>query len=129
MTIVADIYPYVVGVDTHTRSHTFAILSRGRLVDTQTFPTNQAGLARAVDWIGRLTAGEVSDTVVSAEGTSSYGARCVVVLVGLAEQFAEKPHDDPFVTSGDLSGSAQVVKGALDDAERRGAANKPWTNS
>lgn len=74
MTIVADIYPYVVGVDTHARSHTFAILSRGRLVDTQTFPTNQAGLARAVDWIGRLTAGEVSDTVVSAEGTSSYGA-------------------------------------------------------
>jgi transposase len=91
MTIVADIYPHVVGVDTHARSHTFAILSRGRLVDTQTFPTNQAGLARAVDWIGRRTAGEISGTVVSAEGTSSYGAQLAGMLAEHGYRVVEAP--------------------------------------
>lgn len=79
------------GVDTHARSHTFAILSRGRLVDTQTFPTNQAGLARAVDWIGRRTAGEVSGTVVSAEGTSSYGAQLAGLLAEHGYRVVEAP--------------------------------------
>ena len=50
MTIVADLYPHVVGIDTHARTHTYAVLHHGRLLDTATFPTHQAGLARAVDW-------------------------------------------------------------------------------
>lgn len=73
----------------------WASTRRGRLVDTQTFPTNQAGLARAVDWIGRLTAGEVSDTVVSAEGTSSYGAQLAGMLAEHGYRVVEAPTPPP----------------------------------
>ncbi|WP_240759453.1 IS110 family transposase [Phytoactinopolyspora endophytica] len=73
---VGDVYGFVVGVDTHAASHSYAIVvaRTGALVDEQTFPTKPAGLARACDWIARRTDGEVSGVLVSAEGTGSYGA-------------------------------------------------------
>jgi hypothetical protein len=47
VTIVADEYDHVIGVDTHARTHTYAILhaGTGRIVDTATFPTTSAGIA------------------------------------------------------------------------------------
>jgi hypothetical protein len=56
-TTVADLYRYVVGVDTHAATHSFAIVaaSNGALVDQATFPSTAAGLRRARDWIGRRT--------------------------------------------------------------------------
>src|SRR5699024_11419481 len=73
---VAQCYQYVVGIDTHAATHTLAVLgANGALIDQGTFPASPAGLARAIDWIGRRTAGEVDSVLVSAEGTGSYGAR------------------------------------------------------
>jgi len=73
-TIVAHHYPYVIGVDTHAATHTFAVLtSGGEHLDTQTFPTTPAGISRALAWAGRRTDGDV-DILWVIEGIGSYGA-------------------------------------------------------
>lgn len=83
MTIVSDTYRFVVGVDTHAATHQFAVITAttGAVVDEAEFPTTTAGMARAAAWIGRRTGGEVEATLVSAEGTGSYGARLAVSLL------------------------------------------------
>lgn len=79
MTIVAEQYQHVIGVDTHARTHTYAVLDAGtgRSAESATFPTHAAGLARAVTWIRRRTTGNV---LVAIEGTGSYGANLVRML-------------------------------------------------
>ena len=49
MSIVADHYTFVVGVDTHARSHTFTVMEArtGAPLGTQGFPATPAGLRRA----------------------------------------------------------------------------------
>ena len=76
MSIVADHYRFVVGVDTHAATHTYALVESpsGRQLGEETFPTTHAGLSRAGAWIGRHTGGDLEGTLVSAEGTGSYGA-------------------------------------------------------
>ncbi|ALU38896.1 transposase [Kocuria flava] len=74
MSIVAEQYTHIVGVDTHARTHTYAVMSSitGQITDTATFPTSPPGVARALTWMGRRsTAGR---TLVAVEGASSYGA-------------------------------------------------------
>ncbi len=75
MTIVANTFAYVIGADTHARTHTLAVIEArtGARIDTQVFPTTPAGLSRAVAWIGRRTSG-LADVLVAVEGVGSYGA-------------------------------------------------------
>lgn len=75
MTIVANEYAYVIGVDTHARTDTFVIVdtSTGAKHDVSTFPTSPAGVRRAVAWVGRRTSGQAQVLVVI-EGIGSYGA-------------------------------------------------------
>jgi len=49
MSIVADHYRTIVGVDTHAATHTYAVIEApsGKLLDQKTFPTTPAGLSRA----------------------------------------------------------------------------------
>lgn len=72
MTIVADRYPLVMGVDTHARTHTFALVeaATGGVVDTATFPVTAAGMDRALAWAHRRAPGYAA----AVEGTASYGA-------------------------------------------------------
>jgi hypothetical protein len=58
--ITADRYRWIVGIDTHAATHSYAILdtTTGRITDQQTLPTHPAGLARALDWIGRRTSAQ-----------------------------------------------------------------------
>lgn len=74
MNTVREEYTTIVGVDTHARTHTYALLeaASGRVVDTATFPTSPPGLARAIAWIDRRRA--PGRTLVAIEGTISYGA-------------------------------------------------------
>lgn len=76
MTIVANTHPYVIGVDTHAATHTYAVLAgaTGAVVDVATFPTTTAGMDRALAWVGRRTGGEM-DTLMVIEGIGSYGAQ------------------------------------------------------
>jgi len=74
---VVDFYRYVVGVDTHAATHSYAIVaaSTRALIDQATFPSTAAGLRRARDWIGRRTDdGALDGVLVAVEGTGSYGA-------------------------------------------------------
>lgn len=92
MTIVADNFRYVVGVDTHAATHTFTILdAMGRVVDQQTFPTSTAGLSRAVAWIGRRTGGDLEGTLVSVEGSGTYGALLAARAAAAGYRVVEAP--------------------------------------
>ncbi|WP_024476453.1 hypothetical protein [Arthrobacter sp. CAL618] len=50
MTIIAEDFEFVVGVDTHARTHTFTTIhcATGALIDTAAFPTTDAGMNRAL---------------------------------------------------------------------------------
>jgi transposase len=80
VTVVAEMFDHVVGVDTHARTHTFCIVHcrTGAVVDTAIYPTTASGLSRAIAWIKRRCSGRVMAAV---EGTSSYGASIAVALV------------------------------------------------
>lgn len=82
MTIVANTYAHVVGVDTHAKTHTYAVVvaATGQVTDTATFPTSPPGIARATAWMNRR-AGE-GRLLVSVEGASSYGAGLTRALHG-----------------------------------------------
>lgn len=90
---VGDAYDYVVGVDTHAATHSYAIIAAptGALVEEQTFPTTPAGVARAREWIARRTDGDVSGVLISAEGTGSYGAILGAELAAVGYRIVEAP--------------------------------------
>ncbi|MFJ9752977.1 IS110 family RNA-guided transposase [Streptomyces chartreusis] len=74
-TIVAHTHSFVIGVDTHARTHTYAVLAaNGEHLDTETFPNTHAGRARAISWVGRRTGGDLGALWVI-EGIGSYGAQ------------------------------------------------------
>lgn len=93
MSIVADHYRYVVGVDTHAATHTYALVESpsGKELGTGTFPTTTAGLARAAGWIGRRVGGDVDGVLISAEGTGSYGAVMAELLSESGYRVVEAP--------------------------------------
>lgn len=75
MSIVAHTCPYVVGVDTHARTHTYAIITpAGVVVETNEFPTTVPGMKRALAWVGRRTGGDLG-TLLAIEGIGTYGAK------------------------------------------------------
>lgn len=74
MTIVSEKYCYVVGVDTHAQTHTYAVLtSSGVQLGTRQFPADQAGFGKATAWVNKQT-GSSSSVLWVVEGVGSYGA-------------------------------------------------------
>lgn len=106
MSIVADHYRFVVGVDTHAATHTYALLESpsGRELGTETFPTTVAGLNRAIAWVGRRTGGDVDGVLVSAEGTGSYGA----VMADLMSQSGYRVVEAPAPSAKRLRGRGKT---------------------
>lgn len=89
MTIVAERYDYVVGVDTHAAQHMFVIVQTRTgavLTEPEKFATNEAGLGRAISWIGRKSTGRV---LVAIEGSGCYGKRLSVALAQAGIDVAE----------------------------------------
>lgn len=72
--IVSEQYQFVIGVDTHASTHTFAVLAAatGAVLHTQTLSTSSPGLGRALGWIARRIDG--ASALIVVEGTGSYGA-------------------------------------------------------
>ncbi|MGA8257852.1 MAG: IS110 family transposase [Nocardioides sp.] len=97
MPIVANTFRYLVGVDTHAASHTFAVIEcpTGALVAQATFPTTPAGLARAVAWIQRRTlpgtGGDLDPVLIAVEGTGSYGSVLCQHLADTGFRVVEAP--------------------------------------
>lgn len=73
MTIGAEKYEYVIGIDTHARIHTYAIINTrtGARQGCQSFPVTIPGMNRAIAWIRRNTQDEI---LAAVEGTRSYGS-------------------------------------------------------
>jgi hypothetical protein len=72
-TTVAHTHSFVIGVDTHARTHTYAVLtSTGEYLGTEAFPNTHAGRARAIAWAARRTGGDLGALWVI-EGIGSYG--------------------------------------------------------
>ena len=59
MTIVAELFDTVIGVDTHAATHTFVIVDAhtGAERHRARFATTATGVARAIAWIDPHTAG------------------------------------------------------------------------
>lgn len=74
-TMVAHTHPFVIGVDTHTKTHTYAVLAaNGEHLGTEAFPNTHAGRTRAIAWAARRTGGDLAALWVI-EGIGSYGAQ------------------------------------------------------
>lgn len=97
MSIVAETYRYVIGVDTHAREHAYAVVEArtGAEVDHRAFPTTNAGLLRAIDWIARRTGeetgGDLDAVLISMEGTRSYGAQAATLLAQAGYRVVDAP--------------------------------------
>ncbi|MGH9305637.1 MAG: IS110 family transposase [Acidimicrobiales bacterium] len=109
--IVSEKYAFVIGVDTHAATHTFALIAggTGTVLDRSVFPTTPSGLLRAVSWLDRRV--EDAPTLVVVEGTGSFGAILTARLQAVGREVVEAAK----MPSGDRRG-----KGKSDelDAER-----------
>lgn len=92
MTIVAQTHPFVIGVDSHARTHTYAVIdaSTGQLLACEQFPTSPGGLTRAISWVARRTGGD-ADALWAIEGIGTYGARLAAAVADAGYQIAEAP--------------------------------------
>jgi transposase len=119
MAIVAHAHPFTIGVDTHARSHALAVLdtSTGARIDAAQFPSSKAGMARAIDWAGRRTGGDL-DSLWVIEGIGTYGA-------GLARAATQAGY--PVVEAARMNARAHRGVGKSDplDAQRIAAAVLP----
>ncbi|GGI02137.1 IS110 family transposase [Arthrobacter liuii] len=89
MAIIAEEFEFVVGVDTHARTHTFTAVhcATGAVVDTAVFPATSAGMDRAITWIRGRTGEE--KVFAAVEGTSSYGAQLTQALLAVGIDVGE----------------------------------------
>ncbi|WP_312856885.1 IS110 family transposase [Arthrobacter mobilis] len=69
---MAGEYGYVIGVDAHTRTQTYAVVdtATGASTATGTFPASDTGVGQAITWMRRHT---VEKVLAAVEGTPSYG--------------------------------------------------------
>jgi len=121
MTIVADAYRYVVGVDTHAAAHHYAVIdsATGGVVDSAEFSTSAKALGRAADWIARRTlpgtGGDLAGVLISMEGTRSYGAQLTALLLGIGYRVVDAPSPKRDRGSGknDVIDAVVAARGAL----------------
>lgn len=92
MTIVAHSRSYVIGVDCHARTHTYAIIDprTGELLGCEQFPTTPPGLDRAINWAARRTGGDAT-TLWAIEGVATYGAQLARAVTNAGFDVVEAP--------------------------------------
>lgn len=119
MNIVAHAHRFVIGVDTHARTHAFSILAAatGAVVDEGQYPASEAGMARAIAWVGRRTGGDLAILWVI-ECAGSYGARLASAVTRTGYQVVEAARMD-------ARGNRGVGKSDPLDARRIAAAVLP----
>lgn len=91
--IVAEHLAFVVGIDTHAKTHTLAIINTpsGGEISNETFPATSAGGNRALSWILRRTCVSTEQVLLSMEGTGSYGAKLRQQASDAGSQVTEAP--------------------------------------
>lgn len=90
VTIVAHTHPFVIGVDTHARNHALSILGmpHGEVIDDGEFSTTSAGIARAIEWVGRRTGGDL-EVLWVVECSATYGAQLARSVTAAGYQVVE----------------------------------------
>ncbi|MEJ9081026.1 transposase [Gordonia malaquae] len=74
MPSIAEVYDYVVGVDTHAKTHEYVIVSAvtgAVIAGPEKFPATSVGHAKAISWAQSQAAGGV--ILAAVEGVGSYG--------------------------------------------------------
>lgn len=90
MTIVADSYQFVIGVDTHAKQHQYAIVDHdGRIIAEHDFRATPHGLAAATRWVRHHT--DDARTLVAIDGASSYGRQLATVFTEHGIRVVEAP--------------------------------------
>lgn len=90
MTIVADQVDAVIGVDTHTDTHTAAIVSPiGAVLADITVTADPTGYAQLITWVASHTPGP--RIIWALEGTRSHGTGLTRALTAAAATIAEAP--------------------------------------
>lgn len=88
-TIVAETHPFIIGVDTHTRTHTYAVITAaGEHLCTETFPNSGPGRDRAIAWVARRTGADLA-TLWVVEGAGSYGSQLARAAAAMGYQVIE----------------------------------------
>jgi transposase len=95
MSIVAETFPFVVGVDTHARNHVYALVAAatGEMIEIREFPTSAAGIGRALTWVSRRTE-HTRSVLWVIEGAASYGAILAGTVAAAGFEVAEAPRMD-----------------------------------
>lgn len=107
--IVAEAFEWVVGVDTHARTHTYCVTDArtGAVIAVATFPNTSPGHSRALSWIRRHC--PALTVLAAVEGTSSYGAGITAALGAVGIQVTEaRP-----VGRRDRAGKSDVIDAEL----------------
>ncbi|WP_372697285.1 IS110 family transposase [Arthrobacter sp. JSM 101049] len=112
MTTVANSSPFVIGVDTHARTHTYAVLAaNGEHLDTRAFPNTHAGKSRAIAWAARRTGGDLGALWVI-EGTGSYGALLAGTVARQGYRVVEAPRVRAYAPARHGSGKSDPLDAA-----------------
>jgi transposase len=95
VTIVAHAHPFIIGADTHARTHTLAVLvaATGERVATEQFPATDAGMGRAIAWAARRTDGDLA-TLWVIEGVATYGAQLAATATRAGYEIVEAARMD-----------------------------------
>lgn len=130
MAILAETIDAVIGVDTHTDTHTACLLDgAGREIATVTVEATPAGYRQLLDWAARLASGP--QLVWAVEGCRSHGAGLARVLqaagqsvieAGRPERVSRRPggKSDP----ADARLAARTVLAAAHHAQPRGDGDR-----
>lgn len=90
MTIVADQYRFVTGVDTHSKTHQFALIDHtGRLLAERAFPATPAGIGSATRWLTEAAGGQ--EVLAAIDGAGSYGRQLAESLTRSGLRVVEAP--------------------------------------
>ena len=119
MTIVADAYRYVVGVDTHAATHHYAVINAatGGVVDSAEFSTSAKAFGWPMDRPSHLAGHRevLGGVLISMEGTRSYGAQLAALLLraGFRVVDAPSPKRDRGTGKNDRVDAVVAARGAL----------------
>lgn len=92
MTTVAQSRAFVIGVDTHARTHTVAVIraATAQPLGCEQFPATASGMRRAINWAARRAGGD-ADALWVIEGTGSYGAQLAGYVANAGFEVVEAP--------------------------------------
>ena len=114
MTMLAERIDAVIGVDTHTDTHTAAICdARGGVLATITVDSDEAGFGQLLDAV--LAHAPGPDLAWAVEGTGSYGAGLAEALRGVDQEVIEapRPRRERGQTKNDTADAIKMARAVL----------------